>query len=196
MTKTLFILLVISSMALGTSVNSHEGWGTGCGDVNDVLSHPSSTRSGPIQQKSSSKQGPAKNSSRVASSSQSKDVPGPSPSASPSPTPQGPRSPDPQEMTFDEVIKAAKQIDADGDGIPNGEDNCPSVPNKNQKDSNGNGIGDACEHKRNSGARTLKSRSRTLPKTKRSCKPRAKISSTKQEVVPDKTEGPIPPGRN
>jgi PKD repeat protein len=35
--------------------------------------------------------------------------------------------------------------DADGDGIPNGEDNCPETPNQDQRDSNNNGYGDACE---------------------------------------------------
>ncbi|MCW5891156.1 MAG: thrombospondin type 3 repeat-containing protein [bacterium] len=35
--------------------------------------------------------------------------------------------------------------DADGDGVPNGEDNCPLVANPDQADSDGNGIGDACD---------------------------------------------------
>jgi len=35
--------------------------------------------------------------------------------------------------------------DSDGDGIPDAFDNCPLVPNSDQKDSNLNGIGDACE---------------------------------------------------
>ncbi len=35
--------------------------------------------------------------------------------------------------------------DFDGDGVPNAIDNCPTVPNPDQKDSNLNGIGDACE---------------------------------------------------
>lgn len=37
------------------------------------------------------------------------------------------------------------QNDADGDGIPNEIDNCPSVANPGQADSNGNGIGDVCD---------------------------------------------------
>jgi YVTN family beta-propeller protein len=36
-------------------------------------------------------------------------------------------------------------IDRDGDGVPDALDNCPFVPNPDQADSNGNGIGDACE---------------------------------------------------
>lgn len=36
-------------------------------------------------------------------------------------------------------------VDTDGDGICDNVDNCPAVPNPDQKDSNGNGIGDACE---------------------------------------------------
>lgn len=35
--------------------------------------------------------------------------------------------------------------DADGDGIADGVDNCPTIANANQIDSNGNGIGDACD---------------------------------------------------
>jgi hypothetical protein len=35
-------------------------------------------------------------------------------------------------------------IDVDGDGIPDGSDNCPSVANPDQQDSNGDGVGDAC----------------------------------------------------
>jgi len=35
--------------------------------------------------------------------------------------------------------------DEDGDGVPNALDNCPTVANADQADSNGNGVGDACE---------------------------------------------------
>ena len=35
--------------------------------------------------------------------------------------------------------------DSDGDGIPDDVDNCPTVPNSDQRDTNLNGIGDACE---------------------------------------------------
>jgi hypothetical protein len=81
----------------------------------------------------------------LATSGQGKKVPPPVLSPSPSPTPRGELPPDQQEMTFDQVIKAARLIDADGDGISNGEDNCPAIANEDQKDTDGNGIGDACE---------------------------------------------------
>jgi hypothetical protein len=42
-------------------------------------------------------------------------------------------------------LEVADPNDVDGDGIPNAEDNCPTVPNGDQLDMNGNGIGDACE---------------------------------------------------
>ncbi|HEV2988278.1 MAG TPA: nidogen-like domain-containing protein [Candidatus Angelobacter sp.] len=38
----------------------------------------------------------------------------------------------------------ATQADSDGDGVPDELDNCPTVPNPDQKDSNFDGVGDAC----------------------------------------------------
>lgn len=38
-----------------------------------------------------------------------------------------------------------KERDTDGDGVVDTLDNCPSVTNSDQKDSNSNGIGDACD---------------------------------------------------
>jgi hypothetical protein len=35
--------------------------------------------------------------------------------------------------------------DADGDGVPDACDNCPSVPNPGQRDADGDGFGDACD---------------------------------------------------
>ncbi|MFQ5498779.1 MAG: hypothetical protein ACE5FH_03820, partial [Candidatus Zixiibacteriota bacterium] len=36
-------------------------------------------------------------------------------------------------------------LDTDSDGVPDGCDNCPSIPNPLQEDTDSDGIGDACE---------------------------------------------------
>ena len=90
--------------------------------------------------------------SHVTPSSQSKNFPSSTSSASPSPTARGQVSPDHEEMTFDQAINASKLVDADGDRIPNGKDNCPAISNADQKDRDGNGIGDACDQQANPSA--------------------------------------------
>ena len=45
----------------------------------------------------------------------------------------------------DAINAAVPKPDADGDGIANHVDNCPTVPNPDQRDSDGNGVGDACQ---------------------------------------------------
>ena len=43
------------------------------------------------------------------------------------------------------VLADCSGPDTDGDQVPDAEDNCPDVSNPGQEDSNGNGIGDACD---------------------------------------------------
>jgi len=42
-------------------------------------------------------------------------------------------------------IDQPAEVDTDGDGIPDADDNCPNVINPDQTDSSGNGVGDACD---------------------------------------------------
>ena len=53
---------------------------------------------------------------------------------------------DPNVNLWDAPASEGGDIDADGDGIANDEDNCPSTPNPNQADSDGDGVGDACNN--------------------------------------------------
>jgi len=50
-------------------------------------------------------------------------------------------------LIFFSACPAGKKVerDIDGDGIPDSSDNCPTVYNPDQKDSDGNGTGDECE---------------------------------------------------
>jgi hypothetical protein len=43
------------------------------------------------------------------------------------------------------LLQVIIEVDTDGDGVPDADDNCPSVPNPDQADSDGDGVGDACE---------------------------------------------------
>jgi len=49
------------------------------------------------------------------------------------------------EISDNQAVMAAQSVDFDGDGYSNAVDNCPAVYNPSQTDTDGNGIGDACE---------------------------------------------------
>jgi len=55
-----------------------------------------------------------------------------------------------EEARIDDVVVAGDLIpppppDSDGDGIPDGTDNCLDTPNADQTDTDGDGVGDACD---------------------------------------------------
>jgi len=43
-------------------------------------------------------------------------------------------------------IWAEQGTDTDGDGVGDGQDNCPATPNSNQADTDGDGVGDVCDN--------------------------------------------------
>jgi DMSO/TMAO reductase YedYZ molybdopterin-dependent catalytic subunit len=45
----------------------------------------------------------------------------------------------------DFIVPVRVEPDMDGDGVPDSRDNCPSIFNPSQRDSDGDGIGDACD---------------------------------------------------
>ncbi|GEM_PF-926864 len=42
--------------------------------------------------------------------------------------------------------RLAQDVDSDGDGINDGDDNCPAVPNPGQEDGDGDGVGNVCDN--------------------------------------------------
>ena len=50
-----------------------------------------------------------------------------------------------QVLGLDTTRAATPTADFDGDGIPNVDDNCPTVPNPDQADADGDQLGDACD---------------------------------------------------
>ncbi len=54
-----------------------------------------------------------------------------------------------------ERLQGAGDSDADGDGVPDGLDNCPQVANADQADSDGDAIGDVCDQGGPSAERTI-----------------------------------------
>lgn len=49
------------------------------------------------------------------------------------------------EIMVEDVINALKAVDSDEDGYSDADDNCPGVYNPDQRDADGDGIGDICQ---------------------------------------------------
>jgi hypothetical protein len=79
---------------------------------------------------------------------------------------------------------APKPLDTDGDGVPNSSDNCPNVPNANQRDNDGDGIGDACDPTPNIVVTTPAPTSTSTPTAGRT------TTNTIVQVVPGPAQGP------
>lgn len=57
----------------------------------------------------------------------------------------GPQAACPAGTACEPTLVVAASSDTDRDEVPDHLDNCPTVPNSDQRDANGNGIGEACE---------------------------------------------------
>jgi hypothetical protein len=49
------------------------------------------------------------------------------------------------DITAEQALAVAQSVDFDGDAVSNYPDNCPAIANADQTDTDGDGIGDACE---------------------------------------------------
>jgi hypothetical protein len=49
------------------------------------------------------------------------------------------------QVEIEDLYSEVPFIDSDGDGVQDSKDNCPTIPNPDQVDSDGNKIGDACD---------------------------------------------------
>lgn len=72
-------------------------------------------------------------------------TPMPTPSVTPHPTPTATPEATPTATPSATDTPSPTPTDIDGDGVPNGSDNCPGQANADQKDMDGDSIGDVCD---------------------------------------------------
>lgn len=92
-------------------------------------------------------------------------------------------------VTVTNFATAQKIVDTDGDGISDDIDNCKKIPNKTQKDKDGDGLGDSCDQKNDKKSDTSATKqSKSTPKTVEKTKVKTKEKTQSKDSTKSKTQ--------